>query len=84
MMSTMYTPDQILRLAEARASHIKRSLMWVSKEATGTNHEVFRRMKRGCSCRTDTLIKASDWFDANADRAWWPDDVPWPAREAAE
>lgn len=64
--------DELLLLADAYGSATGLAPSGVGRLATG-NDSVFRRLRAGHTCRSDTLETAFSWFREN-----WPPEVPWP------
>ena len=75
----MYARAALLMLAHAKASADRITLRTLSKKVFGPmNDKTFVRLAAGHGCNDKSLSRASSWFDANADRSWWPAAVPWP------
>lgn len=65
-------------LAETYAAHRGISLWRVGALAVGSS-KFFFRLKGGGSCRTDTYVRALQWFSGNwPEPPEWPPDVPRP------
>ena len=79
----MYDRTELLLLAHAKASADRITLRTLSKKVFGPmNDKTFVRLAAGHGCNDASLTTASAWFDANADRSWWPADVQWPETKA--
>ena len=75
----MYDRTELLLLAHAKAAADRITLRTLSKKVFGPmNDKTFVRLDAGHGCNADSLATASAWFNANADRSWWPEAVPWP------
>jgi len=68
----MHSPHEIRRLADVYSGAKNQKLSRISTQACG-NWATLGRLADGKAMRSDTLERASRWFDAN-----WPSDVPWP------
>lgn len=64
---------QLIRLAEAYAAHVDRSLNIVAVRA-GQHNRLFHRLKNGLGCHIDTFSETAAWFAAN-----WPEDLARPS-----
>ena len=65
--------SHLLALAEAYATHRGISLWRLGVLVAGRS-SLFIHLKKGRDCRTDTYLRALQWFSDN-----WPEPPEWPA-----
>ena len=69
----MFSPDDILRLAQAYSEATGLSLARISRRIVANNDKVFSRLTSGLGISTRTAVIVGEYFQSN-----WPQNVPWP------
>jgi hypothetical protein len=69
----MFSPDDILRLAQAYAEATGLSYSRISRRIVAHNDKIFARLTSGLGISTRTAVTVGDYFRAN-----WPQNATWP------
>ena len=78
----MFSPDDILRLAQAYSEATGLSLARISRRIVVNNDKVFSRLTSGLGISTRTAVIVGAYFQANwPQNATWPQEVPGKPRK---